>query len=176
MLLDFATTAAAGVKVVNARNRNEPVPEGWIANREGEPTTDPNDFFDGGGHLPFGGHKGWGVMLASELISQVLTGSQNYADERYAGEIMRYQATTMIVFRADLFQSLDDCLSRADEVLGRVRSIRPAKGFDRVMVPGDKEADTRARRVREGIPIPDDTWQSIVECAASLGIDATEAV
>ncbi len=174
ILLDFATTAASGVKVVNARNRNEQVPEGWIVDKEGRPTTNPNDFFDGGGHMPFGSHKGWGLMIASEFMSQVLTGSQNYADDKYGGDVLRYQATTMVVFKADLFQSFEDYSSRSEKIMDRVRSVKPADGFDKVMVPGDKETETRDKRSREGIPIPDDTWQTIVEAAGSLGISDIE--
>ena len=171
ILLDFATSAASGVKVVDARNRNEKVPEGWIVDKNGEPTTDPNDFFAGGGHLPFGGHKGWALMIASEFVSQVLTGSEHYADDQRGGDILRYQATTIVVFKADLFQSMDDYCRRADEISQRVRNIKPARGFDKVMIPGDKETDTRTTRAKQGIPIPDDTWQSIVETAESLGIN-----
>ena len=80
----------------------------------------------------------------------------------------------MVVFKADLFRSISDYCSRAEEVLDRVRNVKPARGFDKVMVPGDKETDTRNKRKREGIPIPEDTWKSIIETAASLGIDDIE--
>ena len=171
ILLDFATTTASGVKVVNARNHNEKVPEGWIVDKDGQPTTDPNDFFAGGGHLPFGGHKGWALMIASEFISQVLIGSQNYADDRYGGDVLRYQATTMVVFNADLFQGMVEYCRRADEISKRVRDVSPARGSDKVMIPGDKEIDIRNTREKQGIPIPDDTWQAIMEKAESLGIN-----
>ena len=171
ILLDFATSAASGVKVVDARNRNEKVPEGWIVDKDGQPTTDPKEFFAGGGHVPFGSHKGWALMIASEFMSQVLTGSEKYADDRHGGDILRYQATTMVVFKADLFQTMDEYCSRAEEVAQRARQIKPARGFDKVMVPGDKETETRDTRAQQGIPIPDDTWQSIAETAKSLGID-----
>lgn len=174
ILLDFATTSASGVKIDNARNRNEELPEGWIVDKAGRPTTNPNDFFDGGGHVPFGGYKGWGLMVAAEFMSQVLTGSHNYADDKYAGDVLRYQATTMVVFKADMFQSFEDYSSRSEEVLHRVRSVKPTEGFDKVMVPGDKEAETRAKRSKEGIPIADDSWQTIVAAARSLGITDLE--
>ena len=170
LLLDFATTAVSGVKVVNARNRNEKIPEDWIVDKEGQPTTDPKWLFEGGGHMPFGGHKGWGLMIASEFMSHVLTGSQNYADSKYGGDVCRYQATTMVVFKADIFQSFDDYSSRAEEISNRVRSIKPAQGFEKVMVPGDPEVQTRAIRKREGIPIKNDVWRGIVETAESVGI------
>jgi uncharacterized oxidoreductase len=48
--------------------------------------------------------------------------------------------------------------------------VPPAAGFNEVLLPGDREAHTRATRQRDGVPIPDDVWQSIVELAASLGL------
>ena len=38
-----------------ARARKEPVPEGWILDKHGEPTTDVEEFYDGGMLLPFAG-------------------------------------------------------------------------------------------------------------------------
>ena len=82
----------------------------------------------------------------------------------------------VIVFKADIFQSFEEYCFRADEILNRVRSIKPAHGFDKVMVPGDKETDTKDKRKKEGIPIPDDTWQSIIEVAKSLGINDIDKI
>ena len=80
--VDFATSATSGVNVVNAQRHGEQLKPGCIVDKNGNPTTNPNDFFDGGGHVPFGGHKGWGLMIASEFLAQVLVGTQNYADEK----------------------------------------------------------------------------------------------
>lgn len=172
--VDFATSVTSGVNVVNARNRGERMKPGSIVDKDGNPTTDPEDFFKGGGHTPFGGHKGWGLMIASEFLSQVFIGTQKFADKNYGGDVCRYQGLTMLVFKSDLFQAFDEYSSRAEEVLKRVRSIRPAPGFQEVMVPGDKETKAKTRREQEGIPIPEDTWKSLVELSRSLGISDIE--
>lgn len=57
-LLDFATSMAAEGKLRIKYHRGEKVPLGWIIDKEGRPTTDPKDFYEGGAILPFGGHKG----------------------------------------------------------------------------------------------------------------------
>jgi len=171
MMFDFATTALSGVKVVNAQRRQEELPPGCIVDRGGNSSTDPNDFFDGGGALPFGSHKGYAFMMATEFLGRIFTGADDYADPRRAGPIMRHQGVTMIAFRADQFQPFEDYASRADEMLGRVRAIPPAPGFGEVLAPGDPEARTRAIRQRDGIPIADDVWQSITDVAASLNIE-----
>ena len=170
MMFDFATTAVAGVKVVNAHRRGEQLPPGAIVDKEGEVSTDPNDVFDGGGHVPFGAHKGYALMMAAEYLGRIFTGANAFAEAGRGGPIVRHQGVTMIALRADLFQPMEAYSERADEMARRVRAVPPAPGFKEVLAPGDPEARTRAARRRDGIPIADDIWESIVEVAASLGL------
>ena len=170
MMFDYATTAMSGVKVVNAQRRHEQLPPGCIVDKDGNPSTNPNNFFDGGGHVPFGGHKGYALMMAAEFLGRIFTGADAFVEANRAGPILRHQGVTMIVFKADLFQPLAEYASRADEMERRVRAVPPAPRFKEVLVPGDPEVRTRAIRQRDGIPIPDDTWQSITEVAASFGV------
>ncbi len=171
VVLDFATTVLSGVKVVEARTQGKELPPGAIADREGRPTTDPEEFFKGGGHLPFGGHKGWGLMLAAELLGRVFTGADAFAQAPRGGPIFGHTGTTMVAFRADLFQPLTEYAGRTDELEQRVRAVPPAPGYAEVLVPGDLEARTRQIRLREGIPIPDDLWGRLRELAHSLGVE-----
>ncbi len=171
MMFDFATTAISGVKVRNAYRRKETLPPGCIVDKDGNPSTDPDDFENGGGALPFGGHKGYALMMASEYLGRIFTGADAHADPNRGGPIMRRQGVTMIAFKADQFQAFADYSSRADEMVKRVREIPPAPGFEEVLAPGDPEVRTRAARGKEGIPIADDVWEEIVETARSLNVD-----
>lgn len=173
MMFDFATTAISGVKVVNAQSRHEQLPPGCIVDKDGNPSTDPNDFFDGGGHVPFGRHKGYALMMAAEFLGRIFTGADAFVEANRAGPFMRHQGVVMVVFKADLFQPLAEYAERADEMERRVRAVPPASGFEEVLVPGDPEVRTRAIRQRDGIPITDDVWQSIADVAASLGVTVT---
>ena len=171
MVLDFATTAVAGNKATIAQRDGKQLPPGSIVDKDGNPTTNPSDLQDGGAHLPFGGHKGYALMLADELLGRVFSGADSYADTPRGGPFMRYQGITLMVFKADLFQPLADFAGKADELARKVRAVPPAPGFDRVMVPGDLEERARAERRRNGIPIPDVVWKSLTELAASLDVE-----
>ena len=171
MMFDWATTALSGVKVDNAFHRGEQLPPNSIVDKEGVPTTNAADFFDGGGHLPFGGHKGYTLMMAAEFLGRIFTGSDSYVEKGRAGSIMRHQGVTMIAFKADLFQGFAEFAERADEMERRVRAVPPAPGFDAVLAPGDMEEGYRERRGRDGIPIADDIWKSFTEAAASVGVN-----
>ena len=171
MMFDFATSATSGVKVTNARNRNEKLPHGYITDKHGRPTDDPREFFDGGGHAPFGGHKGYAIMMMVEYLGRILSGANVYADDRHGGMVHRNEGGTMIAIKADLFQSMNDFAALADAMAERTRRVPPAPGFEEVLVPGDPEARTRAIRRRDGIPIEDDVWQMVVEAATMVGVE-----
>ena len=173
MIFDFATTALSGVKVVKAKKQNQELPPGCIVDQDGYSSTDPNDFFQGGGHVPFGAHKGYALMMAAEFLGRIFSGSDEFVDLRRGGPIMQYQGVTVIVFKADLFQSLAGYARRADEMQQRTRKVPPAPGFKEVLVPGDPENRARVLREREGIPIDEDTWQALVESATSMGIQVS---
>ena len=171
MMFDWATTALSGVKVDNAYNRGEQLPPNSIVDKDGVPTTNPDDFFAGGGHLPFGAHKGYTLMMAAEYLGRIFTGADSYVEAGRAGAIMLHQGVTMLAIKADLFQPFGEYAERADEMERRVRAVPPAPGFDEVLAPGDLEARTREQRRREGIPIAEDIWQSFTEAAASVGVE-----
>ena len=170
MSYDFATSATSGVKIDNAYRRGELVPPGCIVDKHGTPTDDPKEFFDDGGHIAFGGHKGWAQMLAAEYLGRIFTGSDAYADPQRGGSGNRHQGITMNVMKADTFQPWSDFQERAAELAQRTRDIPPARGFDEVLVPGDPEKRTRVTRSREGIPIEDEIWESVVRAAESVGV------
>ena len=167
MMFDIATTAVSGVKIVDARDQNKPLPPECIVDKDGNPTTNAADFFDGGAHVPFGKHKGYAFMMAAEFLGLVLTGSDRHADPKRGGPIFRHHGTAFIVIKPDVFRPMEDFLAHAEKVCSQIRSVPPAPDFKEVLVPGDPEARTRARRLREGIPIPSGLWKKIAELPRS---------
>jgi LDH2 family malate/lactate/ureidoglycolate dehydrogenase len=172
VLVDFATTQAAGGKVELAKATGQSVPLGWIIDSDGQPTTDPHDFtYAGAGALlPFGEHKGFGVMVAAEILGRVLSGADAYADTPHGGVYFRHCGVTIIAIDAAVFSTLSEFTTRTQELGKRIRAVEPAAGFSDVQVPGDYEARTRRRRTGEALTIPDSTWAEIESTAAGLGI------
>ena len=176
MMFDYATTQISATKLMLARDRGERLPPGCIVGESGKPSTDPNDFFAGaGGMLPFGGHKGYAMMMAAEFLGRIFSGADRFADTDRGGVVFRHHGVSIILFRADLFQPFDRYEGRAEATRRRVRSVAPAPGFKEVLSPGDVEGRARARRLREGIPIDDDVWEQIAETASSLGVAVDES-
>jgi (2R)-3-sulfolactate dehydrogenase (NADP+) len=66
-MFDQAASATAWVKVRQAAQRGEPIPEGWALDPDGNPTTDAADGADGA-LLPFGGIKAGNIALMVEML------------------------------------------------------------------------------------------------------------
>ena len=79
LVLDISTSAVANGKLKVARLEKRPVPEGWIQDANGNPTTDPHVMLADppGSLLPFGGdqaYKGFGLGLFFDFLVGGLTG------------------------------------------------------------------------------------------------------
>src|SRR5262249_59504187 len=79
--LDYATTAIGGGKVMVAKDKGLPLPAGTVIDRDGRPSTDPDALLDGGGLLPFGGHKGYALAFFAHVLGQALTGGDTTTGE-----------------------------------------------------------------------------------------------
>ena len=175
VVVDFATTALSGVKVANALERGEQLPAYSIVDQAGRHTTDPEDFAAGGAYLPFGGagggHKGYSIMLAVELLGRLFSGADAHAVAGEGVPLMRHQGVTMLLVRGDLFQPLQQVLDGNDALLESLRNSEPAAGSREVLYPGLAEMRTRAQRRRDGIPLAVDIWQRFAAAAAQVGVD-----
>src|SRR5690606_19244550 len=74
IVLDAALGMSSRGKILYYAEKGMELPEGWLVDAEGRPTRDPEWVRKGGWILPIGGHKGWGLILACEILSGLLTG------------------------------------------------------------------------------------------------------
>ena len=90
-----------------------------------------------------------------------------------------YQCSTGILSEGKIAVPLRDLLRKqknADFVLQRIKGIRPAQGFEEVLLPGEPEARSAKARLKDGIPVADTTWEQIVEGGKSVGVDVEAIV
>lgn len=168
VVLDFATTAVAAGKVKVALDAKKPLPSGCIVDGQGRPTTDPHDFVNNGGLLPFGGHKGYALSVVSELFGQALTGADQPGGP--GEEVFRRSGALFLAISVGAFRPAEQAKMVAKHLVTRLRAVPPAPGVECVMTPGEPEARTRRQRAVAGIEIPEETWRAIVAAAASAGL------
>jgi LDH2 family malate/lactate/ureidoglycolate dehydrogenase len=169
VFLDMATSAAAGNKLRVYKNRHLPVPEGWIVDKDGRPTTDANAFFDGGFLLPMGGaqgHKGFGLGFMIEVFAGILT-RLGFGTEPTG---RHNDGSLMIVLNVAAFIPLATFKEQVAGFAEEVRATPPAAGVERVYYPGELEWHTEQRRRREGVPVEDDTWAALRRVADDFGL------
>jgi LDH2 family malate/lactate/ureidoglycolate dehydrogenase len=166
MFIDMATSAVAAGKLSVARARGHAIPEGWILDKDGEPTTDPAA---GGVALPLGGsegHKGYGLSVMVEILSGILTGLGFGHDP--SGR--HNDGCFLAVFNVEAFRPLQDFKREVTEFAEYLKSCQPATGFERVYYPGELEYLSTERLRKEGISIEDTTWARLTEVAHELGL------
>jgi LDH2 family malate/lactate/ureidoglycolate dehydrogenase len=167
MLLDFATSVVAEGKVRVARNRGKQIPEGWIIDSEGRPSTNPQDLYEGGALLPFGAHKGYGLALFIDILGGALTGAGCTSMPDYDGG----NGTFLMAIDIQNFRPLDDFKAYMDQLFAELKQVPLASGVEEVLVPGEIEYRTQAQRAREGIFVEEVTWEQIVKSGQDRGVD-----
>lgn len=167
LLLDFATAGMAHGKIVLARAKGAPLPRGMLLDKHGKPTTDAGILDDGAVLLPMGRHKGSGLALMMEIIPTLLAGHVPIS----APEFKYGNPTLMLALLPDAFADASDFRRHVDALKTRVKSVKPASGFDEVLLPGEPEARAYAQRQAQGIPLPAAVWADICGLASELGID-----
>ncbi len=170
VLMDMASSTVALGKISLARNRRESIPLGWIVDRDGNQTTDPNDYFSGGAILPVGvdqGHKGYALSFMVEVFSGLLTGLGFGIDP----EGRHNDGCFIAAFNLEHFRPLDEFKKDMGEFVEFVKDSPPAAGFNEVLYPGEIEYRTEQRRRQEGIFVEDDTWDQISGLMKSLEVE-----
>lgn len=163
--VDFATSAAAWGKIQSAIDKQMAIPEGWLIDAEGHPTTDPLEQRRGGVMLPFGAHKGSGLAFMVEAVCGALTGVSCAALDDYAGEF----ALVMAAVNITAFQPLEQFRATVDGLVDSVKSVPKAPGVEEILVPGEIEWRTREHRLSVGLEVSDAAWERMVEAGREYG-------
>jgi len=170
VVLDMATSVAAGGKLMLARDKGAPIPLGWALAADGSPTTDPNDAPT---LLPAGGPKGSGLAMMFECLAGVMVG--NPLQEPIVSGKRKDQPHNQngVVAAIDIstFTDVGEYKETIDSYIDGLKALPKADGFDEIMVPGEPEDRTFEERSRDGIPLPSGTVKNLAAMAERFGID-----
>ncbi|MBU2531613.1 MAG: Ldh family oxidoreductase, partial [Alphaproteobacteria bacterium] len=168
-VLDMATSTVAVGKVKVYGFQNKPIPEGWVSDGEGKPMTDANAAYQlllhssKGGLTPVGGrpelssHKGYGLGMMAHILGGVLSGGsfspihkpkEGPSDPENIGHFF-------MAMDPDFFRDEGAFERDLDDVIDYMHNAEPVDPAQPVLVAGDPEAQKRAERLENGIPIPD---------------------
>ena len=156
-VMDMATSVLSNGKIGIARREGRSLPAGAILDKAGRPSTDPEDWAAGGPMLPAGGYKGYALGLL-DLFLAALSMTGVPAGERVSG-------TFFLAIEIAAFQPLEEYAARTAAYVEQLKAVPAAEGVDEILLPGERAARSAARRRAEGVPVPDDVWQSLAKAA-----------
>ena len=181
---DFATTTAANGKLEILQRKNKDAPLGWIQNKQGLPSTNPNELKEGGALIPLGSdyehgsHKGFCLGAWVDIFSAVLSGA-NYGP--WVPPFVSFLAPTADpvgegighffgAMRVDAFRPADEFKNHMDNWIARFREAKVIEGYERLVIPGDPERMCEQVRREEGIPLNEKVVEDLKSLAAKLSI------
>ncbi len=180
ILIDMATTAIAsralGPLIQQVISKGEQLPPGLILDDDGMPTTDPTKYQSQGtaGSMAnmSNNAKGYGVQLLAEILGGVLTGGDPHGDMAAGRRLTN--GSTILAINVAFFTDLDTFKERVDERIRFIKGGKKAKGFDEILLPGERGFKVEEKRRKEGIPFTDADWQSFIKTALQMNIDVDD--
>jgi uncharacterized oxidoreductase len=171
LVLDLATSLVALGKVRVALARGEEMADGILIDSAGLPTRDPAVMYrePTGAILPFGLHKGYGLALACELLGGALAGAGTASTVPHDPDRISNGMLSFVVDPARLGPAAG--LQREiAAAIAHVKASPPADPAHPVLVAGEPELASRARRLAGGIPVERATWDAIAAAGAGVGV------
>lgn len=171
LILDMTTSVVAEGKVRVLHHKKQPVPGDWLIDHAGNPTTRTADFYDApqGALLPLGGsvgYKGFGLGVMLDVLCGSLSGQGALRLDLSPG----HNGVWITLWKVDTFVPLEEYLADVDRLIAWIKSSRKRSGVDDILLPGEIEARTTQQRLRDGIPIPEETWNQIKAVGESVGV------
>lgn len=174
ILFDSALTLMSTGRMDLHLERGEPLPDGVLLDSDGNPTRDPAEWTTGL-LVPVGGHRGYALAVAFEILTGVLAGGARMgADVGHPFVHAEPQGVSLFCLAIDprIAMPYEEFTARVDRLIDQVHAVPPAPGADRVYVPGERGHLTARERERTGIPVAAARAARLRALAAKLGVPA----
>ena len=146
IIIDMATSVVAKSKFKECKNAGKPLPEGWALDKDGKPTTDPDEGMSGL-VLPMAGFKGYAISMLIDIVSGVLSGA---ASLDRVGRFYSEDGSSMNVgFYMTVIDPVAVCgeeyHTEMAEYVERIKNSRAAEG-SKIALPGEDRINYRKDR------------------------------
>ena len=137
IIIDMATSVVAKSKFKEYKELGRPLPIGWALDKNGNPTTDPDEAMQGL-VLPMGGFKGYAISMLIDILAGALSGAaflnhvgRFYSEDNNSMNIGYYMVAIdpYIVFG-------DDYSVVIARYIDEIRNSRTIEGME-IVLPGD---------------------------------------
>ena len=169
IVLDMATSVVSLGRLAAFRRSGRALPPGWALDAVGNPTTDS-------AHadlpLPLGGPKGAGLALMFEIIASVMTGNPILAPAVTEGGAAALHRQNAFIVAIDVARFIDPAAfgMGVAQLVAALKAQPRQTGFDEILMPGERGDRVYAERLRDGIALPDATWNDLARVAARFAV------
>ena len=171
VMLDMATAEIAIGKILKARATGDSIPAGSALTADGKPTTNP---LEAALPMPLAGARGAGLSLMLECFQGVLVDHPLLAPAIRGEPVVHSQNGLVAAIDIGLFGDVASFRKRIDELGAALKSLPRAEGDDAIYLPGEVERNTAAERRRDGIPLPMNTWNALLQIARDVDVKLPE--
>ncbi len=162
VILDMASSQITWGDLLVAKNEKKQIKPDVAIDSSGKPTTDPAKVADGGGLLPFFGHKGSGLAFIVELLAGALTGS------RVGNNVSGGWGSFYILIDPTMFRPLPEFITDVETAIKELKSAPRAKGFKEVFFAGEQSNNLRNKHLTDGFfDVSDNLYQSLMKILKS---------
>jgi ureidoglycolate dehydrogenase (NAD+) len=173
VFLDIATSVGAVTKVMIAKAMGRQMPEGWLRDLEGRPTTDASGYPERSVLQPIGGYKGYGLAVLVEILCGVLTGAS------FLGGVKGWinesgtaadQGHAFIAIDVNTLMPIATFKARMDAMIREIKGAPRAADVERIYLPGEMEWERRDQAMRHGLQLPDYVLTNLLGLAEDVGM------
>jgi len=182
---DFATTPIARGKLDLMGKKGLKAPLGFVQDKDGNPSTNPDILKQGGAILPLGGdyehgsHKGYCMGAIVDIFSSVFSGANfgPFVPPQVPYLAVKAESTGeglghfLGAMQIDAFQDADVFKSQMDNWITTFRNSKPAEGQEKVLIPGDPERESEISKKRDGIVLLPSLEEDIKQIATKYGLE-----
>ena len=180
---DASTSVVTRGKLEVYNKMDEPLPEGWALDKDGQPSSDAKDVLEnivaknGGGIMPLGGntetlgsHKGYGFGMMCELFCSIF--SQGTPSSQVNVGSRSDTCHGFMAIDPKIFGDPKAIEEHFSQFLQELRDAPKAEGAKRIYTHGEKEVEAYERYMQEGINVNINTVAEMVDMAKFLNLDA----
>ncbi len=175
IFLDIALSATAATKIFTAKALGQKIPDNWIVDDEGRPTSDLTNWPATGSLLPMAGHKGYGLAVMVEVFAAVLSGGA------ITREVKSWllslseppgMAHAFLAIDVNQIMPIHEFKKRIDGMIRSIKDSSKAEGSREIYLPGEIEWKKREAALKEGILLPDPIVAALSALADSGDFDS----
>ena len=174
LYLDIALSAVAALKIEQAKKEGRTIPDTWIVDKDGFPSTSPEAFFDGGAAQPMAAHKGYGLSMAVEILTGVMSGGAilhemtSWCWDLPTPNKVSYSSVAIDISK---FMDLPTFEDRLQEYIDSIHSTPLRKGSARILVPGELETARYKNALESGFLLPSDVAENLLALSELAGLE-----